>query len=217
VSTSAVLDGNTDAHALLGHIAKTEGVTPETVAALLLRCDNERLRNAILKELASKWGNAAVQRTLAVEKEQRAGQKDLAPSNGHPGAAASHDATPRATDRHRSKAKPPTDADWNTARTTLQIAADILQHQRRQMLAEAPAQYASSLWMLHAAVAGRTPDGSLQSAERIHALHEAKAGLEPAIALFQCPMTAAHGSRINCSRRWQRFRTRCDSTKPGRV
>src|SRR5204863_2688841 len=77
---SAAIDGNSDAHALLGHLARTEGVTPETVATLLLRCDSERLRNAILAELSAKWGNAAVQRTLAAEQQQRAGRHDSVPS-----------------------------------------------------------------------------------------------------------------------------------------
>src|SRR5882757_4234536 len=84
IRAPAAIDDNADGHALLGHLASTEGITPETVAALLLRCNSERLRHAILAELSSKWGNAAVQRTLAAaERQQRARQGDSTPSPKH--------------------------------------------------------------------------------------------------------------------------------------
>jgi hypothetical protein len=74
--------------------------------------------------------------------------------------------------------------DWTAAQNALQVAADVVQHERWQMIAAAPPQYASHLWKLHAAVTGRTVEGSLSSAERIRAFAEARAGLAPAITLY---------------------------------
>jgi hypothetical protein len=178
-------EGNADAYVLLAQLARNEeGVTPDSVAALLARYDSERMRNSILIELSAKWGNSAVQRTLAAERRRRAHPEQLgngsrqALSSGK-SASASH-----GPDKSNQKAKQPTDAEWGNAQSALQVAADVLQHERRLMIADAPAQYTSSLWLLHAAVTGKAHDGTLSGTERLNALDKAKAGLGAAIALY---------------------------------
>jgi len=64
---TAPVDGAVDARALLQHLAVTDGVTPETVAAALRRYPNQHLRTAVLAEISARWGLAAVQRTLEAE------------------------------------------------------------------------------------------------------------------------------------------------------
>ena len=53
--TTAAIDDHIDVRALLQHLAVTRGITPETVASLLLHCQSERLRNAILMEIMHTW------------------------------------------------------------------------------------------------------------------------------------------------------------------
>src|SRR5690349_13836074 len=77
-----------------------------------------------------------------------------------------------------------TDADWSAAQTALQAAADVVQHERQQMIAQAPPRYAPSLSLLYSAVTGRGHGGALSGADRIRVFKEAKTGLEPAIALY---------------------------------
>lgn len=68
--------GTVVASALLQQLARTVGVTPDTVAAALRRHRSERLRAAILAEIAARWGNAAVQRTLDAERRLHASAPD---------------------------------------------------------------------------------------------------------------------------------------------
>jgi hypothetical protein len=80
---------------------------------------------------------------------------------------------------------PTNDGGWRVAQATLQAAADVLQHERALMLSNAPPQYAAVLRRLYSAVTGHGKSGELSSAERRRALNEAKAGLEPALALYR--------------------------------
>jgi hypothetical protein len=79
----------------------------------------------------------------------------------------------------------PNDGDWRVAQSTLQIAADVLQHERARMLSDAPPQYAPALRLLYSAVTGNGKEGTISSADRHRALRDGKAGLEPALALYR--------------------------------
>ena len=80
--TSASVDPAVDAGAFLQHLATTEGVTADTVAAALRNYRNDGLRAAVLAEISARWGNTGVQKVIDAEQRLNSG--------GSPSATAGH-------------------------------------------------------------------------------------------------------------------------------
>src|SRR5689334_825661 len=155
-ASASTIETNSDARALLDRLASTEGLTPGTVAALLHNCSSESMRNSILAEVGARWGNSGVQQTLAAERQ-------LTSSDVSAGTHASAQAGQAAKRHgaHSPSAAAATDSDWSAAQMALQVAADVIQHERQQMISQAPSRYAPSLSLLYSAVTGRGHDGKL--------------------------------------------------------
>jgi hypothetical protein len=69
------------ARAFLQHVASTAGLTPEAVAAALLRQGDPYLRHVVVLEIGARWGGRGVQQLL--EAEGRLSSSSQAPSATH--------------------------------------------------------------------------------------------------------------------------------------
>ena len=97
---------------------------------------------------------------------------------------------PRSSSRHgvRTEARrhhEPTATEYAAAQTALQAAADIVQHDRPDMISSAAAQYQPALRVLYLAATGERNDVAISGTERIDALDSALHQLDPAIAMVR--------------------------------